>query len=531
MRVAAYCRYSSDNQRTESIDAQLRAINEYCKKNDYVLVKTYIDEARSATSDDRPRFLDMIADASSGDWQMVIVHKLDRFARNRFDSAFYKRKLRDVGVSVGSVVENIDDSPESIILESVLEGMAEYYSVNLAREVKKGLKENALKAIHNGGTPPLGYDVNPDLTYRINEKEAEAIRLMFKWFLDGFGYQMIARKLNDEGYLTKVGKPFVKNSIRDLILNEKFTGVYVYAKGTPDEIRVDDGLPAIIPREIFEAARNKIESRVRGPRMDVKNVYYLSGLMKCGVCGASYCGDGYASGRSKVYYVYGCTNYKKGDRCTNTRIRKDYLESEVIENIKNIFFTDEAIQKIADDMSVHLKSFEQKKKTEIDYLEKAKIKTQSKIDKMFELFYDDVMDRQVLAAQVEKLKAELNDYEERLATMKISYNGVSRQSIVEFLKRNRANLEKTDDTIIRKVIETFVSEIIVHRDRIDVVFKISPSGPSGGPSGNAYKKICGKVGGDGEHLTYPQNICAMVGGGEPLLTYPRTIKRPASNRW
>lgn len=150
-KAAVYARYSSENQNEESIDAQIRAIKEYCSRNNIQIVKIYTDEALTATTANRPQFLQMIKDSKLGIFDTVIVHKLDRFARNRYDSAFYKRELKLNGVRIVSVLENLDDSPESIILESVLEGMAEYYSANLAREVMKGLKEKALKCKHCGG--------------------------------------------------------------------------------------------------------------------------------------------------------------------------------------------------------------------------------------------------------------------------------------------------------------------------------------------------------------------------------------------
>ena len=141
--VCLYGRYLSNNQREESIDAQVRAIEEYAARNGYVIVERYIDEALTGTTDDRQSFQRMMADSKAHQWQYVIVHKLDRFARNKYDSVFHKRELKLNGVRVLSVTENLDDSPESAMLEAVLEGMAEYYSRNLSREVKKGLRENA----------------------------------------------------------------------------------------------------------------------------------------------------------------------------------------------------------------------------------------------------------------------------------------------------------------------------------------------------------------------------------------------------
>ena len=149
-KAVLYARFSSDNQRDESIDAQLRAMTKFCQDNEVVMVGEYVDRAKSATTDDRPEFLRMISDAEQKNFNIVLVHKLDRFARNRFDSSNYRNKLKKQNVSLVSVLENLDDSPESIIMESLLDGMAEYYSKNLAREVRKGNNENALQCKNNG---------------------------------------------------------------------------------------------------------------------------------------------------------------------------------------------------------------------------------------------------------------------------------------------------------------------------------------------------------------------------------------------
>ncbi|MDE5771425.1 MAG: recombinase family protein [Ruminococcus sp.] len=159
-KVALYARFSSDNQRSESIDAQVRAMSNFCKQNHWQIVATYTDEARSATTDNRPQFQQMISDSSKGIFEIVLVHKLDRFSRDRYDSAIYKKRLKKNNVRLCSVLERMDDSPESIMMESVLEGMAEYYSKNLSREVMKGMNETALQCKHTGGCTPLGYDLD-----------------------------------------------------------------------------------------------------------------------------------------------------------------------------------------------------------------------------------------------------------------------------------------------------------------------------------------------------------------------------------
>ena len=153
MKAVIYARFSSDNQREESITAQVRACTEYAKRQSYSIEKIHTDEARSATTDDRPGFLRMIEEIKSRavETNLLLVHKLDRFARNRYDSAVYRKALATAGVRLIAADQPLDDSPESVLLESLLEGLAEYYSRNLAREVMKGMKENAYQAQFNGG--------------------------------------------------------------------------------------------------------------------------------------------------------------------------------------------------------------------------------------------------------------------------------------------------------------------------------------------------------------------------------------------
>lgn len=266
MKVAAYARYSSENQRDESIEAQLSAIEEFCKREGHKIVATYTDRALSATTDDRPEFLQMIRDAEKGLFEAVIVHKIDRFARNRYDSAFYKRRLKMAGVERISVTERLDGSPESVILESVLEGMAEYYSKNLAREVMKGLRENAKQAKFTGGIPPLGYNIDKDKNYVLNEQEAPAVRMIFDLYLQDKGYTETINTLNLHGYKTKRGNSFRKNSIHDILRNPIYAGYYTYCRGTKkkhryvkrdDTIVIPDAVPAIITKEEYERVKEK----------------------------------------------------------------------------------------------------------------------------------------------------------------------------------------------------------------------------------------------------------------------------------
>jgi site-specific DNA recombinase len=237
----------------------------------------------------------MMKDSTTGMFKAVIVHKLDRFSRDRYDSAFYKRLLKKNGIRLISVLENLDDSPESIILESVLEGMAEYYSANLSREVMKGMKETALQCKHNGGIPPLGYDVLPDKTYAVNQAEASIVRTIYEMYTSGHGYNEIIAKLNSEGCRSKSDRQFGKSSLHEILKNEKYIGTDVFnrtirkqggkrnnhhSKSDSEIIRVENGMPSIISKELWNEVSKKMDSNKRARAANsAKELYLLSGLV------------------------------------------------------------------------------------------------------------------------------------------------------------------------------------------------------------------------------------------------------------
>ena len=356
VRVACYARYSTSMQRDESISAQMRAMKKFCDDNGWVIVKRYVDEACSATTDKRPQFQEMISDSCNKEFDIVLVHKLDRFARNRYDSSLYKQKLRKNGVRLCSVLERIDNTPESILLEGLLESINEFYSANLARESMKGMKENTLQCLHNGGSPGLGYDVDETQHIVINEEEAKIVAMIYSMYLSGYSCKVIAEMLNEEGYITKAGNPFKSASVYGILLNEKYTGVYIFnrseAKGydhkrnshrskPPEEIIwIEGGIPAIISKEVWEAVQKKRISksgklRTSGP------MYLLSNKLFCGVCGAKMYGSIRYRYSAAPYHMYACQTKKV--HCSNPKeIEKESLENYVVSLIQKHSGLDEA---------------------------------------------------------------------------------------------------------------------------------------------------------------------------------------------
>ena len=308
MKAVIYARYSSDSQREESIEGQLRECTAYCMKNDITILRTYIDRALSAKTDNRPDFQRMIKDSAKGLFDTVIVWKLDRFARNRYDSARYKAQLKKYGVKVLSATENISDGPEGIILESLLEGMAEYYSAELAEKVIRGHTENALKCKYNGGTPTFGYKIDEDRHYQLDPRTAPVVLEVFTMYDQGKTMKEIRDHLNSKGVTTVRGKKIDLNFVAAVLHNRKYIGEYSYR-----EIVTPGGIPAIVPQDLFDRVQSKTAKNKKAPaRHKAEDDYLLTTKLFCGTCGAMMVGEsGTSSHQGRKYHYYRCVNTKK----------------------------------------------------------------------------------------------------------------------------------------------------------------------------------------------------------------------------
>ena len=487
--AVVYARYSSDNQREESITAQVRAIKEYAAKEGYYILKIYKDEAKTATTDDRKDFLQMIKDSKKGSFDSIIVHKLDRFARNRYDSAIYKRELKLNGVNVVSVTENLDGSPESVILESVLEGMAEYYSKNLSREVKKGSKETAFQCKHVGGIAPLGFDVGEDKKLIINEFEAEAVRLIYKMYIQGSSYGEIIDLLNEKGFKTKANKPFGKNSLYEILRQEKYIGNFVYNrrskdlngkynnhKESKDIIRVEGGCPQIIDDITWLKVRKRMYKNKRiGGRNSAKVDYLLSGKIYCGKCGAAMVGHSTSDGKTKKkYYYYSCNNKKRTKQCDLKLVRKEFIEDLVQDHLYSSVFSNSVIEKSIDHILNYANSKYNKIPTLlIEYrsqLEKIETELNKTIDILMSGYRHDSIKNKMDLLEEEKKKLEeiILKYESDLSAVSFT-----REEVSNFMYAFK-NFRTMDFKGRKKVIDMFVYKIVIYDDIYDMKIFSNP---------------------------------------------------------
>ena len=306
-----------------------------------MVVSEYIDRKQTGTSDSRTEFHRMITDSDKRTFEAILVYQLDRFARFRYDSAIYKAKLKKNGVRVISARENISDDASGILVEGVLESMAEYFSAELSQKIRRGMDINAQKCLSNGSNPGLGFIVDDERRFHIDPAGADIVKEIFETYVAGATVTEIIRNLNERKIKTSHGNEFNKNSLHRMLRNKRYTGCYIYGK-----TEVPGGMPRIISDDLFERVQHmldrntKASARTRGP-----GEYLLTTKLFCGYCREMMTGYSGTSKSGKVYHYYACKNAKK-KLCNKRIVDKEYIEERVIAECLRLL-TDESIAKIA----------------------------------------------------------------------------------------------------------------------------------------------------------------------------------------
>ena len=428
MRTAyAYARFSSDNQREESIDAQLRAIREYCEREGIVLLRSFTDSAFSARTAKRPGFQELFGFIKEHPADMLVVHKLDRFARNRADAAFYKGKLREAGMRLVSVLEPMDEAPESIILEGVLESINEYYSANLSRETKKGLKENLLNGVRNGGPCPAGYIIENQ--HLIPNADAAKVTMMFEMYAEGKSYGEIEKATG-----------WKKTTLRYMLTNETYTG----ALGKGDE-KHEGVHAALVDAKTWEQCQRRMKNSRMNAANRAKHDYLLSGLCVCGKCGKNM--SGISSSTGHLYY------YCRTKGCHS--MRKDYLEGAVLWKLQQVMTpTPERKQMFYE--QINAKRLQDAEK--LDEVRKANAILNKRISKILNAVqYADEEQAVFLLNQAKELKAQLQ--EEPVVEL------LSREACDEYMEGFR-DLQSKPYEEQKQIVRGLVDKIIVTKEQV-----------------------------------------------------------------
>lgn len=461
MKAVIYARYSSDNQREESIEGQIRECTAFAEKNGITILRHYIDRAVSAKTDNRPEFQNMIKDSGKRLFDMVIVWKLDRFARNRYDSARYKAGLKKNGVKVVSATEIISEGAEGIILESVLEGYAEYYSADLSEKVIRGMTDNALKCKFNGGTKPVGYVIDEEQHFQLDPLTSPFVLEAFKRYDEGATMTEIRDWLNDQGVKNTRGQPMSYNSVEHLLKNRRYIGEFRYR-----ETVVPDGIPAIVPQDLFDRVQEKLAKNKKAPaRHKAEDDYLLTTKLFCGYCGAYLCGESGTSRTGVVHHYYKCVSVKKKRTdCHKKSVRKEWIEDLVVNETMKMVMDDKAIEAIVS----MLMALQEQDNVSLPLYEKQLAEADNAIQNLLNAIQQGILTKST-KGRLEELEAVKEELETKIACEKLAKPKVSAEFMTFWLHRFR-KLDVRQKSHRKMLIDTFINAIFLYDDKMVITF-------------------------------------------------------------
>ena len=460
MTAVIHARYSSDNQREESIEGQIRECTAYAEKNGITIIKHYIDRAISAKTDNRPEFQQMIKDSDKKLFDIVLVWKLDRFARNRYDSARYKTQLKKNGVKLMSATEIISEGPEGIILESVLEGYAEYYSADLAEKVVRGQTENILKGRCNGGRGTFGYTLDSEREFHIDPLASPFVLESFRKYRDGLTMKEIRDWLNENGIKNPVGGAFTYNSVEHMLKNRRYIGELKFR-----DVVVPDAIPPIVPLELFEDVQEKMLKNKKAPaRRKAEDDYLLTTKLFCGCCGALMFGESGTSRTGEVHRYYKCATAKKHKGCKKKTVRKQWLEDLVVNQTMQLVKDDAAMESII----AKVMELQNKENTNIPLYEKQLRDAESGIQNMLNAIQAGILTSST-KERLEQLEETKRELEARIAEEKLAKPKVTEEFIRFWLLRFR-KLDMSLKDQRQALVDTFINAIYLYDDKVLITF-------------------------------------------------------------
>lgn len=420
LNAVIYARYSSDRQTEQSIEGQLRECYAFAKANDIAVIDTYIDRAISGKTDNRPAFQKMIEDSAKRQFQAVIVYRLDRFTRNRYDSAIYKARLK-----------------------------------------KNGVKGKAL-----GGQRVLGYKVNSDCYFEIDETTAPVVVDIFKLYSSGKTVKEICDILNARGVKTARGGAFNKNSLHTILTNKKYIGIYKTKYG-----EIVGGIPAIIDKELFEMVALRMEQNKKAPaRAKAEINYLLSTKLFCGKCRSAMVGESGTSKTGKKYYYYACVKKKREKACDKSNVKKDWIEDLVIQRTVTDILKDDVIEKIADRL-VELQKAEAAESGTMLYLQNSLAEIQVSIKNIMTAIEKGIITEST-KTRLTELEDEKRNVEIEIAKESIARRIISREQIIYWISSFKdGNI--TSEKYRQQLIDTFVHAVFVYDDKIVITYNYS----------------------------------------------------------
>ena len=464
-----YARYSSDSQSEQSIEGQIHVCKDYAEKNGIVIVDTYIDRAMTGTNDNRVAFQKMLKDSSNHQFSIVLVYKLDRFSRNKYESVIHKKTLKDNGVSLVSCMENIPNTPEGTLIETLLEGFNQYFSEELTQKVNRGLRESWLKGNATGGKKVFGYDI-VNKKYVINEYEKEIILKVFQMYASDYRARVIAETLNELGYHRNNCKRFDEKYVLWILHNSRYTGVVEH-----HGIKYDKIFPRIIDDNLWNKV-NAINEENKFAPSRKKEIfdYILSGKLICGECKHKMYGESGTSHTKDIHYYYVCgSRRKKRCPCTMKAIKKQILEDMMINTITQLLNSEQNIQFLTNAIFNYHQKHSQDN-ANLKLLEQKRKETYKASQNILKAIEQGIITN-LTKSRLQQLENELAELDIEITKEKYKDNSLlTKEEIEQFLRKQV--FEDTQNIKIRKLlVNTFVRTVYLYNDKVVILFNYTDS--------------------------------------------------------
>jgi site-specific DNA recombinase len=491
MRTALYVRVSSDRQDVDlSVTAQLKALREYAARNGHSVVREFIDEVESGRTPYRPQFRQMIAMAKQTDkpFDLILIYKYSRFARNREDSIVYKAFLRKNGVQLSSITEPVEDTAMGRFMESIIECLDEFYSENLGEEVTRGMRESASRGFYLCSRAPYGYHrikVNDGGKERtkldIDQFQSQVVAQIFEEVASGKGLIEIVKELNSKGIAGPKGNAWGKTTVHNILSNEIYTGAIIWGqhskRGLPP-VRVDNACPAIVDRETFRRAQDLLRARsfARVHPQRISSRYLLSGIARCGHCGRALTGVEAKSGKF-AYYVCGTLIRKGAQSCPSRYLNAGKLEELVIEKIKDHVLPPTNLIRLAKMVTEELNRNMATYETEIRTVDAAIADVGTRLVRLYDALETGKISLDVLAPRIRELKERQDKLEGRKNELRMFMIGekaevATQQEVAKCAADFQELLEEGSLLEKKAFVRSFVDEVRVTGDHVLVNYRL-----------------------------------------------------------
>ena len=460
-----YARYSSHNQKEASIEQQIEWCQALAREFNIHIIDTYADRAVSGRTDKRTDFQRMMKDAASRQFRYVISWKSNRIGRNMLEALVNEARLQDMGVRILYVEEDFDDTAAGRFAARSMMNVNQFYSENMAEDIRRGLSDNARNCMVTNGQLPYGYRSDETLHYAIDEPKAEVIREIFKRVADGEPFVDIFASLNARGITTAYGKPWGRTSFNKILSNERYRGIYIY-----DDIRIEGGIPRIVSDELFFKVQEVIKTK-KNPRgrHRVNGDYLLTGKLFCGMCDAPMTGYSGTSKGGTLHYYYVCQRRRLEKTCKKKNVRRDFIELQVAQAIMDNAIQDDVIEWIADQTV----AYNDRKEVEsrVGMLEEQLATTKRGIKNILNAIEQGVVTPST-RDRLQELEAEQSKIEGKIAAARADIVVVTREQIISGLSVFK-NGDVHDKKFQAQLFDTFLVAVYLFDSEMKIEFSFT----------------------------------------------------------